>query len=70
MIECVHAHVCLRTHEYAFIHYHEYPMVGGKKRALSWPTNTFCIVDFSAMGLLFNLSAFDSKPLEAIISDE
>lgn len=24
-----------------------------------------CIVDFSAMILLFNLSAFDSKPLDA-----
>lgn len=28
------------------------------------------IVDFSAMILLFNLSAFDSKPLDAIISDK
>lgn len=30
----------------------------------------FCIVDSSAMILLVNLSAFDSKPLEAIISNK
>lgn len=30
----------------------------------------FCIVDSSAMILLVNLSEFDSKPLETIISDK
>lgn len=67
MIECVHMHVCLCTHEYAFIHYHEYP---GRKKASVLANKHLCIVDFNAMILLFNLSAFDSKPLEAIISDK
>lgn len=40
-----------------------------KKAPLS-ANKYLCIVDFSAMILLFNLLAFDSKPLEAIIADE
>lgn len=67
---CSHAcvYVCLCIHEYAFIHYHECPMV--EKKASVSANKHFCIVDSSAMILLVNLSAFDSKPLEAIISDK
>lgn len=68
MIESVPIHMCLCIHEYAFIHYHEYPC--RKKKALVLANKHLCIVDFNATILLFNLSALDSKPLEAIISDK
>lgn len=66
----VFAYACLCGHEYAFIHYYEYPTVrrGDKPPVLA--NKHSHIVDFSAMILLFNLSAFDSKPLDAIISDK
>lgn len=63
------SHVCLCMHEYAFIHYHECPLVEKKNAPVS-ANKHFCIVDSTAMILLVNLSAFDSKPLEAIISDK
>lgn len=41
-----------------------------KEKAPVLANKHFDIVDSSAMILLVNLSAFDSKPLEAIISDK
>lgn len=42
----------------------------GEKKPPVLANKHSCIVDFRAMILLFNLSAFDSKPLGAIISDK
>lgn len=61
-------YVCLRIHEYAFIHYYECPMEEEKAPVLA--NKHFSIVDSSSMTLLVNLSAFDSKPLEAIMADK
>lgn len=57
------SHTCVLVHTWICIHSLPWVPYGGKKH-LSWPTN------ISALLLLFNLSAFDSKPLEAIISDK
>lgn len=67
---CSHArgYVCLSIHEYAFIHYYECPEM--EKQAPALAKKHFCIVDLCAMILLVNLSACDSMPLEAIISDK
>lgn len=71
---CSHAcvYVCLCKHEYAFIHCQECPLVyeKKKKKAPVLANKHFCILDSSAMILLVNLSASDSKSLEAIISDK
>lgn len=69
MIECFHIHVFV--HSWICIHSLPWVPYGVKKKKAPVLANKhLCIVDFSAMILLFNLSAFDSKPLEAIISDK
>lgn len=71
MIECVHIHVCVCV--CAHMNMHSFITMSAlwwKKKAPVLANKHFCIVDSSAMILLVNLSAFDSKPLEAIISDK
>lgn len=66
---CSHTCVCVFVHTWICIHSLPWVPHGGK-RAPVLANKHFCIVDSSAMILLVNLSAFDSKPLEAIISDK
>lgn len=61
---CVYVCACMNMHSFitmSALWYKKDPVLANKH---------LCIVDSSAMILLVNLSAFDSKPLEAIISDK
>lgn len=70
MIECVRIRVFVWTwiciYSLLWVPYGE----GEKNKPPVLANKHSRIVDFSAMILLFNLSAFDSKPLDAIISDK
>lgn len=67
----VFTYMCVLVFVHTWICIHSLPKVPyGRKKAPVLANKHFCIVDSSAMIPLVNLSAFDSKPLEAIISDK
>lgn len=65
----VHKHVCMCANMNMHLFITRSALWSGKKAPVL-ANKHFCIVDSSAMILLVNLSAFDSKPLEAIISNK
>lgn len=69
MTECVR--ICVFVWTWICIHSLLWvPYSGGGDKPPVLANKHSRIVDFSAMILLFNLSGFDSKPLDAVISDK